>query len=416
MTTGGSTVQAIEAVRAEGFDVCGVVSVLDRLAGGAEAIRAGVGRRAVRAAGHDRRHLPRPPDALTLPPHWAIGCSEALDLSTLEFALCALAAIAGAVDPGRGRVRLRARGRPDAAAGGAGGGARDAARRRDADGDRAGGRGAAGARRGGVRAADRRPDPGHGARRVGAHASSGRRSWPRRPGRCCCCAVAASVFRGARSTSPRLEVAAGFASGVAGTVGAVGGPYLGLAYADRPGPVLRATISLAFAVGVVLSLAAVGIAGRDRAPAPLRLGAALVPSTFLGLWLGRRLRGRARRRAAAARRARASRARRARSRSCAACSDAVRSVERSCSPCSACPGSAPLFAFRCIGRLPMGALGLLMILQTHERTGSFASGGLVAAELHDRAGRSPTRCWRAGRPRRPDARAPRRAPPSRPRR
>src|SRR5919107_4492599 len=39
VTTGGSTVQAIEAVRAEGFDVCGVVSVLDRLAGGADAIR-----------------------------------------------------------------------------------------------------------------------------------------------------------------------------------------------------------------------------------------------------------------------------------------------------------------------------------------------------------------------------------------
>ena len=38
VTTGGSTVQAIEAVRAEGFDVCGVVSVLDRLAGGGDAI------------------------------------------------------------------------------------------------------------------------------------------------------------------------------------------------------------------------------------------------------------------------------------------------------------------------------------------------------------------------------------------
>jgi len=39
VTSGGSTVQAIEAVRAEGHDVCGVVSVVDRLAGGAEAIR-----------------------------------------------------------------------------------------------------------------------------------------------------------------------------------------------------------------------------------------------------------------------------------------------------------------------------------------------------------------------------------------
>jgi orotate phosphoribosyltransferase len=42
VTTGGSTVQAIERVREEGFEVAGVVSVLDRLAGGGEAIeRAG---------------------------------------------------------------------------------------------------------------------------------------------------------------------------------------------------------------------------------------------------------------------------------------------------------------------------------------------------------------------------------------
>jgi orotate phosphoribosyltransferase len=40
VTTGGSTVQAIERVREEGFEVAGVTSVLDRLAGGAEAIEA----------------------------------------------------------------------------------------------------------------------------------------------------------------------------------------------------------------------------------------------------------------------------------------------------------------------------------------------------------------------------------------
>ena len=39
VTSGGSTVQAIAAVQAEGHVVCGVVSVLDRLAGGADAIR-----------------------------------------------------------------------------------------------------------------------------------------------------------------------------------------------------------------------------------------------------------------------------------------------------------------------------------------------------------------------------------------
>ena len=44
VTTGGSTLQAIEAVRAEGHRICGVIAVLDRLAGGADAIRhAGAG-------------------------------------------------------------------------------------------------------------------------------------------------------------------------------------------------------------------------------------------------------------------------------------------------------------------------------------------------------------------------------------
>ena len=38
VTSGASAVQAIEAVRAGGHDVCGVVAVLDRLAGGAGAI------------------------------------------------------------------------------------------------------------------------------------------------------------------------------------------------------------------------------------------------------------------------------------------------------------------------------------------------------------------------------------------
>jgi len=43
VTTGGSTLRAIEAVREEGHDVCGVVAVLDRLAGGAEAIEERLG-------------------------------------------------------------------------------------------------------------------------------------------------------------------------------------------------------------------------------------------------------------------------------------------------------------------------------------------------------------------------------------
>jgi orotate phosphoribosyltransferase len=43
VTTGGSTIEALGRVRSEGLTVAGVVSVLDRLAGGGEAIRAALG-------------------------------------------------------------------------------------------------------------------------------------------------------------------------------------------------------------------------------------------------------------------------------------------------------------------------------------------------------------------------------------
>jgi len=38
VTTGGSTITAIDAVREEGHDVCGVLAICDRLAGGRDAI------------------------------------------------------------------------------------------------------------------------------------------------------------------------------------------------------------------------------------------------------------------------------------------------------------------------------------------------------------------------------------------
>jgi orotate phosphoribosyltransferase len=43
VTTGGSTIRALEALRAEGHDVCGVLAICDRLAGGARAIEAAAG-------------------------------------------------------------------------------------------------------------------------------------------------------------------------------------------------------------------------------------------------------------------------------------------------------------------------------------------------------------------------------------
>jgi orotate phosphoribosyltransferase len=43
VTTGGSTLRALEAVRDEGHEVCGVLAICDRLAGGAEAIEQAAG-------------------------------------------------------------------------------------------------------------------------------------------------------------------------------------------------------------------------------------------------------------------------------------------------------------------------------------------------------------------------------------
>ena len=43
VTTGGSTIRALEALQAEGLEVCGVLAICDRLAGGAERIEQAAG-------------------------------------------------------------------------------------------------------------------------------------------------------------------------------------------------------------------------------------------------------------------------------------------------------------------------------------------------------------------------------------
>jgi orotate phosphoribosyltransferase len=43
VTTGGSTIRALEAIRDEGHEVCGVLAICDRLAGGGAAIAAAAG-------------------------------------------------------------------------------------------------------------------------------------------------------------------------------------------------------------------------------------------------------------------------------------------------------------------------------------------------------------------------------------
>ena len=60
VTTGGSTLRAIEALQDEGRTIVGVVSVLDRLAGGGERIEAAAGAPYVALATIDDVHPDRP--------------------------------------------------------------------------------------------------------------------------------------------------------------------------------------------------------------------------------------------------------------------------------------------------------------------------------------------------------------------
>ena len=60
VTTGGSTLQAIDAVRAAGHEIVGVIAVLDRLAGGAEKIAAAAGAPYVACATIDQVYPERP--------------------------------------------------------------------------------------------------------------------------------------------------------------------------------------------------------------------------------------------------------------------------------------------------------------------------------------------------------------------
>jgi uncharacterized protein len=83
-----------------------------------------------------------------------------------------------------------------------------------------------------------------------------------------------------RPSTPALLVA-GFASGVMGTLTAVGGPPIALVYQNASGPALRATLNAYFALGSVVSLGVLAYAGHfdlDQALA----GLAMLPAVGVG--------------------------------------------------------------------------------------------------------------------------------------
>ncbi len=101
-------------------------------------------------------------------------------------------------------------------------------------------------------------------------------------------AVGLSMLHPTGSAGAGERVAAGFASGVFGTAAGVGGPAISLAYRGRPPTEMRATVGLALLTGVLMSLAAVAVAGRLHLE-QLFVTLQLLPAVAAGLWASRRL-------------------------------------------------------------------------------------------------------------------------------
>jgi len=80
------------------------------------------------------------------------------------------------------------------------------------------------------------------------------------------------------------EFGTGVVSGVAGIVGAIGGPPLGILYRDAPGPMVRSTLAVVFSVGLMLSIVFRTVGGQIAAT-DLQIALYLLPAMALGLAL-----------------------------------------------------------------------------------------------------------------------------------
>lgn len=99
-------------------------------------------------------------------------------------------------------------------------------------------------------------------------------------------AVAMSVLTTSVPVNRVTATTAGFASGAMGTATAIGGPPLALLYQHHEGPVLRATLAMAFAIGSVFSIVGLAIAGAIETWHVV-LALALLPGLGAGLVLSR---------------------------------------------------------------------------------------------------------------------------------
>lgn len=101
-------------------------------------------------------------------------------------------------------------------------------------------------------------------------------------------AVATSLRRWPVPLNGATLLTAGTFSGFMGTVTSVGAPPMGLVYQNMPGPMVRPTLNLYFAIGSWVSLSVLwwhGLLGaRD-----MILALSLLPGVIFGTWLGGRL-------------------------------------------------------------------------------------------------------------------------------
>ena len=99
-------------------------------------------------------------------------------------------------------------------------------------------------------------------------------------------AVLISVFAPEVEIGAKGRLVAGVVSGLMGTIGGVGGPASVLAYQQRGGPEIRATLAITFVVGTAVSLVALEVAGKAELWR-LQLAGILFPGMVVGLALSR---------------------------------------------------------------------------------------------------------------------------------
>jgi uncharacterized protein len=99
-------------------------------------------------------------------------------------------------------------------------------------------------------------------------------------------AALASFLRPTFEVRNSTRLTGGIASGVVGTVAALGGTPLALVYQDRSGAELRSTLSISFVVGIAMSLVGLGLAGKVDGR-HFTLAVELLPGVLVGLWASR---------------------------------------------------------------------------------------------------------------------------------